>query len=243
MRDTRVFENLDQLSHAAAELFVEIGSYGIATRGRFVVALSGGSTPGSLYKLLASEQFKNALDWKKCFFFFGDERNVASDSPESNYRMANATLLSALPLHEDSVREWPTYKLVPEKIAKDYALEIENFFQGFPRFDLVLLGLGSDGHTASLFPNTNALRENDEIAVANWVPKMDDHRLTLTFPVLNNAANLIFLVSGKEKAETVADVLEGEFRPDDLPAQFVQPVAGDLYWLLDRSAASELRSP
>ena len=240
MRETRVFENLDQLSKAAAELFVEIGARSIAGRGRFAVALSGGSTPESLYKLLGSKQFRSSLDWTKAVFFFGDERNVQRDSPESNYRMANETLFASLPLEHDSVHEWPTYELVPEKIAQDYAREIEHFFQGFPRFDLVLLGLGSDGHTASLFPNTNALRKTDEIAVANWVPKLNYHRFTLTFPVLNNAANLIFLVSGKEKAETVATVLEGEFRPDEWPAQFVQPRDGNLYWLLDESSASKL---
>ncbi|HUR99965.1 MAG TPA: 6-phosphogluconolactonase [Pyrinomonadaceae bacterium] len=241
MRETRIFESLDRLSYAAAELFVAIGAESIAKRERFAVALSGGSTPKSLYKLLASEQFRDVLDWKKIFFFFGDERNVARDSLDSNYRMADETLFSALPLNLDSVHEWPTFEEGPGKIAGDYAREMEQFFHGFPRFDLVLLGLGNDGHTASLFPNTDALKEKDAIAVSNWVPKLDDHRFTMTFPVLNNAANVIFLVSGKEKAETVAAVLEGGFRPDELPAQFVQPVNGNLYWLLDQAAASKLQ--
>jgi 6-phosphogluconolactonase len=243
MRDVRIFENLDELSHAAAELFVDITTASITERGRCSVALSGGSTPKSLYRLLASQQFRNALDWTDIFFFIGDERNVPGDSPESNCRMVRETLFAALPIPEDRIHEWPTHREVPETIAEDYARDLEHFFSGFPRFDLVLLGLGADAHTASLFPDSPGLRENERFAIANWVEKLDDYRLTLTFPVLNNAANAIFLVSGKEKAEAVANVFEAEFRPDDLPAQFVQPLDGDLYWLLDRPAASRLVQP
>ncbi|MEP7147581.1 MAG: 6-phosphogluconolactonase [Acidobacteriota bacterium] len=239
MRKIRVFETPDELNAAAAELFVEIGEAAISKRGQFVVALSGGSTPAPVYKLIA-ERHRSRLDWKRVFFFFGDERNVPADSPESNYRMANDTLFSALPLHHDSVHKWPTWREVPEKIAEDYALEINHFFQGSPRLDLILLGLGTDCHTASLFPQTSALGENEKIAVANWVEKLGDYRFTLTFPLINNAPNVMFIVSGKEKAEAAAQVLEGEFRPDEFPAQFVDPENGTLYWLVDETAASLL---
>ncbi len=239
MRKIRVFETPDELNAAAAELFFEIAEAAISQRGQFAVALSGGSTPAPVYKIL-SERYRSRLDWKSVFFFFGDERNVPDDSPESNYRMGNEALFSALPLHHDSVRAWPTWREVPEKIAEDYADELDHFFRGFPRFDLILLGLGTDCHTASLFPQTSALAEKEEIAVANWVEKLSDFRFTLTFPLINNAANVVFIVSGKEKAEAAAQVLEGEFRPDEFPAQFVDPENGTLYWLVDEAAASLL---
>lgn len=240
MKEIRVFENPGELSTAATDLFVEIAAAAISERGQFAVALSGGSTPAPVYKLLASESYRSRLDWKKVFFFFVDERNVPADSPESNYRLANEVLFSALPLHQDSVRKWETARELPQKIAEDYALEIEHFFQGFPRFDLILLGLGTDCHTASLFPRTPALKENEEVAVANWVEKVNDYRLTITFPVINNAANVMFLVSGAEKAKAVQSVLEGDRLPDEYPAQLVQPKDGDLYWLLDEAAAALL---
>jgi len=241
MKEIRVFETADELSAAAAELFIKTAATAISQRGQFAVALSGGSTPAPVYKLLA-EHYRDDLDWNKVFFFFGDERNVPAVSPDSNYRMVNEVLFSALPLNRDSVREWPTFREVPEKIAEDYALEIEFFFQGFPRFDLILLGLGTDCHTASLFPHTQALKENEKVAVANWVEKLNDYRLTITFPVINNAANVMFLVSGKEKVKAVAHVLEGERRPDDFPAQLVEPTSGRLFWLLDIDAAALLKA-
>ena len=242
MREILIFENTDELISAAAELFLDIGTHAIAERGRFVVALSGGSTPRPVYELLA-DKYSNRLDWKRVFFFLGDERHVPLDSTESNFRMVNETLFSPLALATDNLHPWPIDLGDPEKIAKGYGDEIESFFGGYPRFDLVFLGLGTDCHTASLFPHTDALRESSKIAVANHVEKLGAHRLTLTFPVINNAADVIFVVSGEDKAPAVGRVLEGEFRPDDMPAQFVNPTDGNLYWLLDRSAASELNRP
>jgi len=239
VRQILIKKDLDELSVAAATLFIEIARQAIEVRGQFAVALSGGTTPASLYRLLASEAYCDSIDWKRVFFFFGDERYVPETDPESNYRMVKETLFTALPLHSDSVRPWPMFEEVPEKIADGYEDEMEHFFGGDPRFDLVLLGLGDDCHTASLFPGTTALRVTDRSAVPNWVEKLNAFRLTMTFPVFNTAARVIFLVSGQSKARAVATVLEGDFRPDDFPAQFVNP-EGELYWLLDEAAASRL---
>ena len=240
MKDIKIFDTLDNLSSEVGLVFVQLASDAISRRGQFSVALSGGSTPRAIYRLIASS-YADALDWKKVFFFFGDERNVPPDSPESNFRMANEELFFALPLHQDCVRPWPTWHDVPEKVAEDYSLEIESFFGGSPRFDLVLLGLGADCHTASLFPHTRALNEYEEIAVANWVDKLDDYRFTLTPPVINNAANIMFIVAGRDKAAAVTLVLEGDQRPDEFPAQLVNPTDGNLRWMLDNDAGSLLK--
>jgi 6-phosphogluconolactonase len=242
MPEIRVVENLEKLSQAAVDLFVEIANEAIEDRGQFSVALSGGSTPASLYKLLASDRFREALDWNKVFFFFGDERNVPANSPDSNYRLASETLFPVLHGNLENVRAWQTSLESPEETARDYALKLERYFRGLPLFDLILLGLGTDCHTASLFPSTKALRSMDETAVANWVPQFNDYRFTMTFPVINNSRNIIFLVSGKEKAEAVSLVLESPGQPGDYPAQGVQPTDGTLYWLLDEPAASLLKN-
>lgn len=234
--------DLDELSRAAAQLFVEIAGRSIDARGRFSVALSGGSTPRALYERLTRPEFRDRVDWTNVKFFFGDERRVPHDSPESNFRMARESLLDELRIDPGDVHAWETLEENPTETALKYANELKEFFGGRPRFDLVLLGLGSDAHTASLFPHTEALHERERFAVENWIEKLGDYRFTITFPVINNAANTIFLVSGEAKAQAVSDVLEGDFRPDDLPAQFVLPENGELYWLLDEPAASLLRN-
>jgi 6-phosphogluconolactonase len=240
VRQILIKPNLEELSIAAAHLFVDIANRAIDERGRFSVSLSGGTTPASLYKLLASKSYGDKIDWERVFFFFGDERNVPHTDPESNYRMVKETLFAGIPVVADHVRPWPVGEKSPQEIADEYEREIEHFFDGPPIFDLVLLGLGDDCHTASLFPETDALGENVRMAVANWVEKLGTYRLTMTFPVFNNAANVLFLVAGEAKSEAVAKVLEGEFRPDDYPAQFVNPGTGNLFWILDRAAASLL---
>ena len=239
VRQILIKANLEELSIAAADLFVDIARRAINERGRFSVALSGGTTPASLYKLLASE-YRDSVEWKRTSFFFGDERNVPHTDPESNYLMAKETLFSSIPISSHHIHAWPTDRDSPQEIAGEYELDIQHFFDGPPIFDLVLLGIGDDCHTASLFPGTTALGENTRMAVANRVEKLGAFRLTMTFPVFNNALNVLFLVAGDSKAEAVRKVLEGEFRPDDYPAQFVNPGSGDLYWILDESAASLL---
>jgi 6-phosphogluconolactonase len=235
-----ISENLQALSRAAAEMFVRIGGEAIERNNRFTVALSGGSTPKLLFRTLSSEEFRLRIDWRKTFFFFGDERIVASDSPESNYRMARENLFEPLQIKPQNVFRWQT-QFASETSAEDYENQLKKYFDlklnEMPRFDLILLGMGADGHTASLFPETSALIETHKFAVANWVKKLDSFRMTLTFPLINNAANIIFLVGGAEKAEMLKTVLEGEFEPQKFPAQNVNPRDGDLFWLIEKDAA------
>lgn len=244
----RIFQNLEELNDFAAEKFVEIANEAInSKRGSFAVVLAGGSTPKSLYKLLASKKFKDQIDWSKVFFFFGDERNVLPDSDESNFNMVNENLFEHLPIIHFQVFRWNTELNNVELIANDYNAPIKTFFgldenKGVADFDLILLGMGADGHTASLFPFTEALRETENFAVANYVEKLNDWRFTLTFPLINNARNVIFLVAGEDKAETLREVLEGEFEPERLPSQNVKPENGNLFWLLDENVAKLLRT-
>ncbi len=243
-RMIKVFQNIEELNNYAAEKFVEIANDAIELRNRFAVALAGGSTPKSLYRLLAGDEFKNRIDWKKAFFFFGDERNVLPNDADSNYRMANENLFAPLEINAENIFRWQTEFANPAEIAVDYANSVHQFFNlienDLPQFDLILLGMGADGHTASLFPNTKALSEKKNIAVANDVEKLDTTRLTLTFPVINNAANIIFLVAGADKAEALREVLEGKSAPDKYPSQTVKPANGELFWLLDENAAKLL---
>ena len=233
-----ISEDLQALSRAAAEMFVRIGNETIERNNRFTVALSGGSTPKSLFRTLSGEEFRLRIDWTKTFFFFGDERNVAPDSPESNYRMARENLFEPLKIPAENVYRWRAEWQNAEEIALDYEKNLTDFFKTeMPRFDLILLGIGADGHMASLFPETSALTETQKLAVSNWVKKLDSFRLTLTFPLINNAANIIFLVGGTEKAEMLKTVLEGEFEPQKFPAQNVNPRDGDLFWLIEKDAA------
>jgi 6-phosphogluconolactonase len=229
------------LFHAAAEEFVLAARAAIGAQGRFTVALSGGSTPKALYSLLASNYAGFA--WNRVFIFFGDERHVPPTDPESNYRMANEALLTKIAIPPENVFRVPAENPDAAAAAIEYETQIRRFFAlkpgEFPRFDLILLGLGPDGHTASLFPDTAALDEHSRLVVANWVAKFKTHRITFTFPVLNRAAEVIFLASGAEKADMVRQVLQGK-NSSQLPAQRVQPTDGKLLWLLDETAAAKL---
>ena len=239
----KIFPNSDELNFFAAEKFVEIANKAIEENGRLTVALAGGSTPKSLYQLLSSGNFKDQMNWTKVFFFFGDERNVLPGDAESNFRMANENLFLPLHISVENVFRWQTELRNTEKIAENYEESAKFFFalnDELPRFDLILLGIGEDGHTASLFPFTEALRETKKIAVANSVEKLATTRLTLTIPVINNAANVIFLVKGADKAETLQTVLEGKLQPEKFPAQSIKPENGELFWLVDEQAAALL---
>ncbi|HEV2730412.1 MAG TPA: 6-phosphogluconolactonase [Terriglobales bacterium] len=235
--EIRILHTPQDLFQAAASEFTALTAAAIGDQGKFTVALSGGSTPKFLYSVLA----KAALPWERIFFFWGDERHVPPDHPESNYRMANEALLSKIPVPPENILRIHGEKDA-EVAARDYEETIKSFFQlrsgEFPRFDLILLGLGPDGHTASLFPGTAALGETKRLVVANWVERLKTHRITFTYPVLNHAACVMFLVSGGDKAEMVRTVLED--RNANLPSQKVQPVNGKLLWLLDRAAAGKL---
>ena len=240
----KIFPDGESLNVYAAEKIVETAKQSIEKRGQFTIALAGGSTPKSLYQLLSSDDFKKRIDWSKTFFFFGDERDVLPDNAESNFRMADENLFALLNIAEANVFRWQTELSDAEEIAEKYAGAVKNFFvlagNKLPRFDLILLGMGNDGHTASLFPNTEALNEREKIAVANLVEKLNTTRLTFTFPAINNARNIFFLVKGADKGEALKTVLEGKFQPGKFPAQAVKPTNGELFWLVDGEAAALL---
>jgi len=238
--EIRILNTPAELFQAAATEFAALASQAVQNSGRFSVALSGGSTPKSLYALLASGSIPN-IPWEKIFFFFGDERFVPADHPDSNYRMARETgLFSKVP--DDHVFRVHTEQKDADTAASAYEQTLQQFFGlqpgEFPRFDLILLGLGPDGHTASLFPGTAALNENSRLAVANWVDKFQSYRITFALPVLNRSACAMFLASGADKSKIVHEVLKND--EANLPSQRVRPADGKLVWLLDRAAASEL---
>jgi 6-phosphogluconolactonase len=244
MPSTRTIEVLAtpaDLYRGAAEEFVRLGRAAIGAQGRFAVALSGGSTPKNLYSLLADNYADFA--WPRTFFFFGDERHVPPDHPDSNYRMVNQALLAKISIPAENVHRVLAENPDAAAAALEYEAELRHFFglepDELPRFDLILLGLGPDGHTASLFPDSEALKEQSRLVVANWVEKFNTHRITLTFPVLNRAAEALFLASGAEKADIVCQVLRGNNTPP-LPAQRVLPDDGKLVWMLDEAAAARL---
>lgn len=232
-----------ELFAAAAEEVVRTANEAVAQRSRFTIALSGGSTPKSLYNLLATNA-RTALPWDRMFFFWGDERHVPPTDPDSNYRMADETLLSKIPVAAGNVFRIKAENPDAAAVAEAYEQTILKFFQlksgEVPNFDLILLGMGPDGHTASLFPGTTALQEKSHLVVANWVEKMKTHRITLTLPVLNAARCVTFLVSGSDKASVLREVLEEDVPAEQYPSKLVRPAAGKLIWLLDRAAASQL---
>jgi len=239
--EIRVLPTQSDLFHAAAVEFTECAARAVREHGYFTVALSGGSTPRGMFSLLASGAIPN-VPWGKIYFFWGDERHVPPDSPESNYRMANEAMLSKVPVQPANTFRIPAEGKDANDVANAYEQTIQKFFAlkpgEFPRFDLVLLGMGPDGHTASLFPGTTALQETKRIFVANWIEKMGDYRFTLTYPAINHAADIAFLVSGPDKATTLQQVLENKLA--GLPAQKIQPENGKLLWLVDQASAKTL---
>jgi 6-phosphogluconolactonase len=242
---------MDELVRTAATGIVDAARGAVAARGEFTIALSGGSTPRLLYELLATPAISSDLPWQDVHVFWGDERHVPPDHPESNYRMAREALLDHVPIPEKNVHrmlaELPNASTAAlayvDELRRSFGLEDRADVAGpgaLPRFDLILLGMGEDGHTASLFPQSPALRENKALVVANPVEKLATTRITVTYPVINNAARVWFLVAGGSKAQILKDVLEGEYQPDVLPSQAVNPIDGELVFLLDSTAAAGL---
>jgi 6-phosphogluconolactonase len=243
-RDIRIVENPQALARAAADEFLRRAVAAVRRNGKFSVALSGGSTPKALYSLLATDPvLTRDLPWDKTHVFWGDERPVPPDHADSNFRMAHEALLSKVPLPAANVHRIKS-EFAAEQAVADYERTLGKCFglrdSERPRFDLVLLGLGPEGHTASLFPGTRALHEEKRLAAANWVGKLDSERITLTVPVFNNAACVIFLVSGNEKAVVLKSVLEGRHEPEQLPAQLIRPRNGELIWIVDTAAGKLL---
>lgn len=241
--EVRIFQDAAELARAAAdEIALHVGRI-LHERGRFTWALSGGSTPRALYRLLASDEYRERLPWRAIHFFWGDERHVPPDGAESNFRMAREAMLDAVPVPAENIHRIAGEEPDAERAAKLYEDELRSFFAlapgEWPRFDLVLLGLGKDGHTASLFPGSDAVRERERLVVAPWVEAQRAFRITLTPPVLSHARRALFLVGGEEKAAALQAVLAGRREPDRYPAQAVE---GDRLWLVDREAARLLRS-
>lgn len=249
MTEIQRFLDSQHLAEGAAGMFVELATQAIRERGIFRVALSGGSTPRSMYAHLAKPPVSQAVDWSRVHVYWGDERMVPPSHTDSNYRMAHATLLSKVPIPESNMHRMRG-ELEPPEAARLYEDGLRKTFHvlddaeggeaGFPRFDLVVLGMGGDGHTASLFPNSDAVREKHHWVVPVHVNALGAWRVTLTPPILNAAACAMFLVVGAEKAERLREVLQGPYRPDVLPAQVVRPQEGKLVWLIDDAAGALL---
>lgn len=242
--DIIVCADRDALNLEAANRFVELAASAIAERGRFMVALSGGSTPKALFELLATDVWSDRVDWSRVHLFWGDERGVPKDHKDSNYGMTNGALLSKISVPEVNVHRIRTEAGTPDEVAALYADELRSAFgigpADTPRFDLIHLGLGDDGHTASMFPGTTAMHETERLVVAVWVEKFEQHRITVTPVVLNNAAEVQFLVAGASKVDVLPQVIRGPYEPDRLPSQTVKPANGLLRWILDREAAAKL---
>lgn len=235
MSDFRVYPDAGALARAAAEHIVAQAAKAVAARGRFSVALSGGATPRPTYELLATGEFAARVDWSRVHVLWSDERCVPPDHADSNYRLAREALLDRVPLPAGNVHRIRG-ELPPEQAAAAYESELEVTLGTDGRLDLILLGLGADGHTASLFPDTAALHERTRWVVANHVEKLSAWRVTLTLPVIDAARDVVFLVSGRSKAEILARVRIGE----PLTAALVQPLEGQLTWLVDEAATAQL---
>lgn len=245
MPNVQIFPNIEFLARSAAEIFIQLAEESIADHGVFRVALSGGSTPLSLYALLASEPFSERVDWSRTHFFWGDERVVPPDHPDSNFYRARQALFENVPVPEPNIFRIPA-ELRPEQAAELYEEVLLRYFSNVEeeeireraRFDLALLGMGDDGHTASLFPGTPAIHEETRWVAAQWVDKLAAWRITLTPAILNRAAQVLFLVAGEGKSYTLQRVLYGSYQPDRYPAQAIQPEDGEVRWLVDEPAAA-----
>lgn len=243
----RLVADPEALAQAAADAFLEHGNQAIARRGRFTVVLSGGSTPKRLYQLLAQPDRRARIDWSRIDFFWGDERCVPPDHEQSNYGMAWKELLQGLQLDPARIHRLRGEDPDPAAAARSYQMDIADALgisadDDPPTFDLVFLGMGPDGHTASLFPHTQALQPTIHWVVPNYVPKFQAHRLTMTPRILNRARAIMFLVGGADKADVLQEVLEGPLETDRLPSQLIQSDEGNLTWIVDRMAAAKLRN-
>ena len=236
-----IFPDKDAWSGGAAEFMLRNAQTALAARGCWIVALAGGSTPKAVYERLASRDYAQQIDWQRAHVFFGDERCVPPDDARSNYRMVRAALLDHVPIPASQVhRMRGEDDPAMAALACEQALRDLFYPSRLPAFDLICLGLGDNGHTASLFPGTAALRETSRWVVAQYVEVMQSWRITLTAPVINAARQVVFLVQGAEKAAVVQRVLRGPYDPDVLPAQLIAPRGGELHWLLDTAAGTEV---
>ena len=239
--DVRIFKDLEELSVAATELFIEQAARSMAERGRFLVTLNGGSTPTRLFELLATD-FRQKVNWSRVHVFWGDERCVPPDDPGSSYGQAERTLLSRVQIPEANIHRIKG-ELGPAEASKDYALILKEFASpplDWPRFDLVYLGMGEDGHTASLFPGSPVDISEPTMPVTARYQDRPANRVTLTPIVFNSGRMIAFMATGEKKAQTLAEVLSDRYNPNLYPAQRIQPADGKLIWLVDEAAAGKL---
>ena len=244
-REVHILDDAASIAKRAAQEILQASTSAVAQRGSFTLVLAGGSTPKTLYQLLVSDAALRAqLPWDKMILLFGDERHVPPDHADSNFRMATETMISKASLKPQQVLRIKGEYADTEKAAQEYEQTLRATFKlreaVFPRFDVVLLGMGNDGHTLSLFPGTKALHQTRRLAVRNWVGKLYAERITMTAPAVNNAAHVIFMVTGADKALPLKGVLEGPYEPDQLPSQLIQPRNGKLQWLVDTAAGGML---
>ena len=243
-REVQIFPDSASLTRRAAEEFLKSVTEAVAQKGSFTVALAGGSTPKALYSQLADDPLRSQIPWDKLHFFFGDERHAPPDGDESNFRMANEALFSKGVTRPEQIARIKGEYTDTEKAAVEYEQALRAYFKlkdgEYPRFDLVLLGMGEEGHTLSLFPGTKALHATNRIVVRNWVGKLYTERITLTAAAANQASRVIFMVTRADKARALKAVLEGPYEPEQLPAQLIQPAGGKLLWLVDQAAGSML---
>ena len=237
-----VLADLEALSLRAASIFVSASRNSIAKKKRFAVAISGGSTPRRLYTLLGSDAYRHRVDWQYVHFFWADERCVPRDDEASNFRTAFDTLLSKIALPDENIHQIKGEE-APDKAARDYEEEIRRFFgeSERPGFDLIILGMGEDGHTASLFPGSKSIEETVRLAIPVYLEEPGKNRITLTLPVLNNADQILFLVTGPSKAAVLSEILGEREKKKWYPARFIHPAHGNMTWLIDQEAAGKLR--
>jgi 6-phosphogluconolactonase len=237
MKSLNVFQTVDEFNKAAIEYIISIANKSIADSGRFTIVLSGGETPAKIYSLLAEPPFSNQISWEKTFVFWGDERCVPFDSERNNAHNAIVLLLKKVSVPTSNIFRIPV-DLVPIEAAAKYQKTINNFFEvESPKFDLILLGLGENGHTASLFPGTEVVNEHGIGVREVYVKEENTFRITMTAPLINSAYHILFLVTGEKKAVILKKVLAGSYQPDKYPAQLIKPTDGELVWFVDSSAA------
>lgn len=240
---TEVFEDADQLARSVAERVVALAGDTVSRKGSCVIALAGGSTPKRLYQLLATDEFRDQIDWSSLHIFVSDERHVPLDHPESNFGMAQETLLTHVSVPDDQVHSVGV-DFTPADAAAAYEHAIRTALNAsgddVPQFDLILLGIGGDGHTASLFPGTAALEVRDRLVAENWVPQQDSMRISFTIPLLQAARETILMATGEDKADAVARTIEGEPDLNETPSQLLRDAQGPVIFALDRAAASKL---
>jgi 6-phosphogluconolactonase len=232
----RVFDNTSQLSAAAADLFVQTARTAVEEQGRFTVALTGGSSPEQLYRLLAQPPYRDQMPWPQTYIFWGDERWVPLSDDRSNAKMAFELLINHVPVPVNQIYPmWGTES--PETFAQQYEDHLrQHFGEAEPRFDLIFLGMGDDGHTASLFPGTEVLQEKTQWVKAYFLEPQEMYRITLTAPFINQAKKIIFLTFGEKKASALYEILKGEPNPDKYPSQLIKPQTGEVIWLIDQAA-------